>query len=284
MDRNELKERKLKSEFCACCGPSRPPVQGGPQTEIAEKDLNIKEIVRKNYGKIATQSGSCCSGLPTNDMDRVEISRAIGYSELEIDEFSDANLGLGCGNPTALARLKKGDTVLDLGSGAGFDAFLAARMVGGSGSVIGVDMTPEMIAKARENAKRYGFSNVEFRRGDIEELPVEDNSIDAIISNCVINLAPDKLKVFREAHRVLKRGGRMYVSDIVLLDDIPEEMRMNEELITGCVGGALLKDHYLAKIEEAGFTVRILEEDLEISRQQYQGIPLESLKVEAVKP
>ena len=196
---------------------------------------------------------------------------------------SDANLGLGCGNPTALANIKEGDTVLDLGSGAGFDSFLAVRKVGKSGKVIGVDMTDEMLDKARNLADKYGFKNVEFRKGDIEKLPVEDESVDVIISNCVINLAPDKTKVFKEAYRVLKKTGNMYVSDIVLLEQLTPEQRADEKLIAGCVGGALLKEDYLKIIKNAGFKYNILDEDKEISKNQYQGIALESLKVQLYK-
>jgi ArsR family transcriptional regulator len=195
----------------------------------------------------------------------------------------EANLGLGCGNPTALGEIKEGMTVLDLGSGAGFDCFLAAKKVGKTGKVIGVDMTPRMLQKARENAEKYGFSNTEFRLGEIESLPVEDNSVDVIISNCVINLSPDKSKVFKEAHRVLKKGGRLFVSDIVLLKELSQKDRENEALIAGCVGGAILRDDYLALMKKAGFTVKTLSEDKEISKRQYDGFPLESLKVVATK-
>jgi SAM-dependent methyltransferase len=208
----------------------------------------------------------------------------IGYSTEEMSSVPDgANLGLGCGNPTALASLKEGERVLDLGSGAGFDCFLAAKKVGKTGKVIGVDMTPEMLEKARGNAKKGGYTNVEFRLGEIENLPVADNSVDIIISNCVINLVPDKEKAFKEIHRVLKKDGKIYLSDIVLLEDISEEIKNNEELLAGCVGGALLRDEYLDIIKKAGFEVNILSEDKDISKRQYQGIPLESLKIEARK-
>jgi len=182
-----------------------------------------------------------------------------------------------------LANIKEGDTVLDLGSGAGLDCFLAARKVGDSGKVIGVDMTQEMIDMAELNARKHGLKNVEFRLGDIENLPINGNSIDVVISNCVINLAPGKEKVFAEVFRILKPGGKMYVSDIVLLDDLSQEQKQNEELIAGCVGGALLRDDYLKIIKNAGFEVKILSEDKEISKRQYQGIPLESIKIEAKK-
>ena len=263
----------------SCCG-------SGPRKEdgLNPNGIDVKRIVREGYARVATSTGGCRGGgLPIQTMSSEDISRSIGYSDEEINAVPEANLGLGCGNPTALANIREGDIVLDLGSGAGFDAFLAAKKLGGTGKVIGVDMTPEMLVKARENARKYGFTNVEFRQGDIEALPLDDGSVDVIISNCVINLAPDKSRVFREAYRVLRPGGRMYVSDIVLLKDISELMRKNATLITCCVGGALLRDDYLAKIEEAGFRVNILGEDTGISKRQYQGIELESLKVEAVK-
>jgi ArsR family transcriptional regulator len=211
------------------------------------------------------------------------MARSIGYSDEELSQAGEANLGLGCGNPTAMGEIREGETVLDLGSGAGFDCFLAARKVGPKGRVIGIDMADEMVAKARDNASKQNYDNVEFKLGDIEELPFEDNSFDVVISNCVINLAPDKAKVFQEVYRVLKDGGRLYLSDIVLLGELTEEQKKNEELIAGCVGGALLKDDYLKIIKEAGFKARILSEDKDISKRQYQGIALESLKVEARK-
>jgi len=241
-----------------------------------------KQIVKKHYGKIAG-GGGCCSCSCGGQAENEQIAKSIGYSDEEIKSAGVANLGLGCGNPTGMGEIKEGETVLDLGSGAGFDCFLAAKKVGKTGKVIGVDMTEEMIKRARDNAKKQGYDNVEFKLGDIENLPIDDNSIDIVISNCVVNLAPDKLKVFKEVYRVLKKGGRMYVSDIVLLDNLTQEQKENEELIAGCVGGALLKDDYLKIIKDAGFEVRILSEDKDISKRQYQGIPLESLKVEAKK-
>jgi ubiquinone/menaquinone biosynthesis C-methylase UbiE len=195
----------------------------------------------------------------------------------------DANMGLGCGNPTAFAELKSGDIVLDLGSGAGFDCFLAAQNVGSAGKVIGVDMTPEMLEKARANALKYGYSNVEFRFGDIEALPVEDRSVDAIISNCVINLVPDKEKVFSEAFRVLKPKGRMYISDMVLLAELPEDLKNDKDMLAGCIAGALLKEEYLRLLEKAGFSVEILSEDLDISERRCRCLPVESLKLKAWK-
>lgn len=200
-----------------------------------------------------------------------------------MDLVPEANLGLGCGNPLAISKIKPGNVVLDLGSGGGFDSFLAANKVGDGGKVIGVDMTAEMIQLAKGNAKKHNYKNVEFKLGDIENLPIEDNSIDIIISNCVINLAPDKLKVFKEAYRVLKPQGKMYISDIVLLKNLTAEQRNNEELIAGCVGGALLKDDYIQQVKQAGFSVNILKENKDISKKQYQGLPLESLTLEIIK-
>jgi arsenite methyltransferase len=250
------------------------------------KNKDVKKTVKQAYAKIAAQSSastSCCSCGCAGQDDTQEISRSIGYSEEELSVASEANLGLGCGNPTALGELKEDDVVLDLGSGAGFDSFLAAKKVGASGKVIGVDMTEEMVNKAKSLAAKYGYSNVEFRLGDIENLPVESGSVDVVISNCVINLAPDKARVFSEAYRVLRSGGRMYVSDIVLLKELSGKQKNDSELLCGCVAGALLKDDYLREIEHAGFEVKILDEDTEISEKQYNGIALESLKFEATK-
>lgn len=212
---------------------------------------------------LAKQNYSCCGGgscCGSNDLD--DISRLIGYSDNQLTNVPNgANLGLGCGNPLAIALLNRGDVVLDLGSGAGFDAFLASPKVGNTGKVIGVDMTDEMISKARENAKQGGYNNVEFRKGDIEDLPVDDNSIDAIISNCVINLAPNKERVFKEAYRVLKPGGKLMISDIVLIKQLPEEMKRNEELLTGCMSGAIVRQEYLSLLEKVGF------EDIKIHKE-----------------
>ncbi|AAM07134.1 TPA: arsenite methyltransferase [Methanosarcina acetivorans] len=246
--------------------------------DAAEK----KEVIKKKYQEIATLGGSCCSGGGCcGDLSAADLSRSLGYSEADVQAVPDANLGLGCGNPTAFAELKPGDIVLDLGSGAGFDSFLAAQRVGSLGKVIGVDMTQEMVKKAQDNARKYGYSNVEFRQGDIEALPLDDRSVDVIISNCVINLAPDKEKVFREAFRVLKPGGRMYVSDMVLLEDLPEDLKNDCDLLAGCVAGALLKEEYLGLLKKAGFSFKILAEDSDVSKRQYEGLPVESLKLKA---
>jgi arsenite methyltransferase len=240
-----------------------------------------KEVIKKKYGEIAMTGSSCYCNSSCCGNSNVDISKSIGYSEDQIMSAPEANLGLGCGNPTAFAELKSGDVVLDLGSGAGFDCFLAAQKVGNSGRVIGVDMTQSMLEKAQNNALQYGYSNVEFRLGDIEALPVENMSVDVIISNCVINLAPDKEKVFREAFRVLKPGGRMYISDMVLLAELPEDLKDNEELLAGCVAGALLKEEYLRLLKKAGFSVEILDEDSDISKRLYGDLPVESLKLKA---
>lgn len=242
----------------------------------------VKEVVKKSYSKIAKQGG-CCSCSCDNNSDNETIAKSIGYSDEEIGIASEANLGLGCGNPVAMGRIKEGDIVLDLGSGAGFDCFLASKKVGAKGKVIGVDMTEEMVEKATDNAKKYGYKNVQFKLGDIESLPIEDNSIDIVISNCVINLVPDKEKSFKEIYRVLKKDGKIYLSDIVLLETLSDEQKNDDGLLAGCVGGALLRDDYLKIIESAGFEIKILEEDKDISKRQYNNISLESLKVEARK-
>jgi arsenite methyltransferase len=220
------------------------------------KKKEIKKIVREGYAEIAKKNqcgcapvNSCCSETQAK-----EISKKIGYTTQEINAVPEgANLGLGCGNPTAYASLKKGEVVLDLGSGAGFDCFLAAKKVGKTGRVIGVDMTPEMLDKARENADKGGYRNIEFRLGEIENLPVADKTVDIVISNCVINLSPDKKRVFAEAFRVLKPGGRLMVSDIVLLRELPQIIKSSVAGYVGCISGAILKEKYLDAIHQAGF-------------------------------
>ena len=229
------------------------------------KQKEIKKVVREKYGSIARNEGSCyspsasCCGSASI---AEEIGKRIGYGNEELSSVPDgANLGLGCGNPLALASLKEGEIVLDLCSGAGFDCFIAANKVGKEGKVIGVDMTPDMIDRARDNARKGNYTNVEFRLGEIENLPAADNSVDVVISNCVINLAPDKSRVFKEALRVLKPGGRLMISDIVLLKELPESIRDSIEAYIGCVAGATKKDEYLKTIKNAGFSdVQVLEE------------------------
>jgi len=221
-----------------------------------KKSENVKKIVKESYAKIAQSSGSCGCGSCGCDSNLTvqKQSGQMGYSPDEMNKAPNgSNLGLGCGNPVAIASLKEGDVVLDLGSGAGFDAFLASSKVGKFGKVIGIDMTDEMLNKAKENAQKGNYANVEFRKGDIENLPVEDNSVDVVISNCVINLTPDKGKAFKEAHRVLKIGGKLMISDIVLTKPLPEELKNNKDLLIGCVSGAILKEDYLNLLTKAGF-------------------------------
>lgn len=232
------------------------------------KEQEVKKTVRDRYGAIAKENtaGGCgcstgskqsskvsaCCGNNSNAVG--DISKKIGYSDADITAVPEgANMGLGCGNPIALASLKKGEVVLDLGSGGGFDCFLASAKVGAKGKVIGVDMTAEMLDKARENTRKGGYKNVEFRLGEIENLPAADNSVDVIISNCVINLSIDKPRVFAEAFRVLKPGGRLMVSDIVILKELPDFIRKSIDAYIGCVAGAMNKEDYLQAIKAAGF-------------------------------
>ncbi|MFQ5909141.1 MAG: arsenite methyltransferase [Thermoplasmata archaeon] len=216
---------------------------------------DIKKTVQEGYAEIARRGDSCCgSSSDCCGPQASQVSRDIGYTEEELESIPEqADMGLGCGNPVALASLKEGETILDLGSGGGIDCFLAAQKVGERGKVIGVDMTPEMIEKAGENTRKSGYENVEFRLGEIEDLPVDDNSVDVIISNCVINLSPDKEKVFKEAYRVLKPRGRIFVSDIVLLKELPESVKSNMGAYVGCLSGAVIKDEYIELIRHAGF-------------------------------
>ncbi len=228
-------------------------------------EQDIRKAVRERYAQRVKQGSSCCSptgGCGCASTSQEAVSKAIGYTEQQLQVVPEgANLGLGCGNPTALASLKEGDVVLDLGAGAGIDCFLAANAVGESGHVIGVDMTAEMVERARENARQGSYHNVEFRLGEIENLPVADNSVDVVISNCVINLSPDKARVFEEAYRALRPGGRLLVSDIVLLKALPDAVRSSVEAYVGCIAGAAMKQDYLASIENAGFQqVEVLSE------------------------
>lgn len=262
---------------------------------------DIKKAVRERYGKIgaAGKTGGgccapeCCSGEAAPPTVCPEgTSRKLGYSAAESSAVPDgADLGLGCGNPQAIAALQPGETVLDLGSGGGIDCFLAARQVGEGGSVIGVDMTPEMVDRARENARKAGAQNVEFRLGEIEHLPVADGSVDVILSNCVINLSPDKPAVFREALRVLKPGGRLAISDIVATAPLPEEVRNNIELQVSCVAGAASVDELESMLTDAGFTdirIRPIEQSRAVIRDWAPGSAIEkyivSATIEAVRP
>lgn len=220
-------------------------------------DDSIRTEVRRHYANAVTTGSSCCAPASTccGPATPIQMAQAVGYSPSELGSVPEgANLGLGCGNPLAFAELKPGDVVVDLGSGAGFDCFLATQRVGAQGRVIGVDMTPEMVARARALARHDGASNVEFRLGEIEALPVADNHADMVISNCVINLSPDKPRVFAEAFRVLKPGGVLMVSDLVLRRPLPERVRGSIEAYVGCLAGASLHEEYLALIAAAGFS------------------------------
>jgi arsenite methyltransferase len=219
------------------------------------KDNEIKQIVRKSYAKAAKRA-SCCGPQPEKNRGccAETKSKNIGYSAQELESVPEgSDLGLGCGNPVAIASLKAGETVLDLGAGTGFDCFLAAKKVGQKGRVIGVDMTSEMIDKARENAQKGDYDNVEFRLGEIEHLPVADNTVDAAISNCVINLAPNKYDVMKEVYRVLKPGGRAAISDLALRGELPKKIRDNMAAYVSCVAGAIHIDEYKKAVESAGF-------------------------------
>jgi SAM-dependent methyltransferase len=213
---------------------------------------STKQVVREAYGKIAQGSGCGC-GSSCCGPDTATLSKSIGYTDEDLKKApGEANLSLGCGNPTAIASLKPGEMVLDLGSGAGFDCFLAAEQVGPKGKVIGVDMTPEMVEKARDIAQKRGIKNVEFRLGEIEALPVADASVDVVLSNCVINLSTDKPQVFREVHRVLKDGGRIAISDLALTKELPPKVRESIAAYVGCVGGALLVKDYEQAVKDSG--------------------------------
>ena len=259
---------------------------------MERKADEIKKIVKEGYAKAVKQTTSCCSSNSCcgGTSQAKTISKTVGYSDAEMNAVPEgANLGFGCGNPVALASLKEGDVVLDLGSGAGFDAFLSAQRVGNSGRVIGVDMTPEMIAKSKENVKKGKYSNVEFRLGEIEKLPVEDSSIDVIISNCVINLSPDKEAVFKEGYRVLKSGGRLMVSDLVLAKDLPTAIKKSVEAYVGCLAGAIKKDEYLKLITMAGFKdMKVISEssypvDAMFDNLEAAQNAVVSIKVSAIK-
>ena len=252
----------------------------------------VRQVVLENYSEVAKHGGGGCGPAPSCCGGGESTSAGLGYSEEEVASVpAGADLGLGCGNPQAIAALQPGETVLDLGSGAGFDCFLAARQVGETGRVIGVDMTPEMIRKARANAQKGGFANVEFRLGEIEHLPVADRSVDVIISNCVINLSPDKAAVFRDAYRALKPGGRLAIADIVATAALPAEVRNDPALLAGCVGGAAPIGEIETMLQAAGFQqIRIQPKDgsREFIREWAPGRRVEdyvvSATIEAVKP
>ncbi|HEQ99999.1 MAG TPA: arsenite methyltransferase [candidate division Zixibacteria bacterium] len=245
---------------------------------------DVKKFVRDLYGKIAEGKADgcgCCSSPSPVELE-------VGYSQQDLENIpGEAVLGLGCGNPTALADIKEGETVLDLGSGGGIDCFLAARLTGKTGKVIGVDMTEKMINLARKNAAEGGYDNVEFRLGELENLPLENNSIDLIISNCVINLATDKSKAFSEAFRVLKPGGRMMVSDLVVTEKLPEHIRRSLEAWAGCIAGAMVREDYLNAIETVGFENISVEKEhayIEANMTDELKGKILSVSVKAFKP
>ena len=262
------------------------------------QDSEIKESVRKRYGQIAQQGKSGCGCAPSGGCcgpsieSRSASSLKVGYSVEQVQAAPvGSDLGLGCGNPHAIAALRPGETVLDLGSGAGFDCFLAAAQVGTTGHVIGVDITVEMIEKAREHARAGGYSNVEFRLGEIENVPVADSSVDVLISNCVINLSPDKPSVFREAFRVLTPGGRLAISDVIATAELPESVRTDLALYSSCVGGALTIPELESILHECGFqniSIEPADESHEFIREWAPGSKIEdyiaSAVIEAMKP
>lgn len=262
-----------------------------------QKHDEIRAAVRKNYGKVANLNTGCCSGSTDccgggTATDYESISKALGYSADDISAVPEgANMGLGCGNPQAIASLKAGETVLDLGSGGGFDCFLAVKAVGKTGKVIGVDMTPDMVSKARKNAEKAGHENIDFRLGEIEHLPVADNSVDVIISNCVINLSPEKEKVFQDAFRVLKSGGRLAISDVVASAELPEKVKKDMALYSSCISGASTIDEVTLMLEQAGFThikIKPKDESKHFIKTWAPGKNIEdyivSATIEAVKP
>ena len=252
----------------------------------------IRQAVRDKYGSVAQATDTGCGCSISSCCNPGDVSVALGYSPKQLTAAPEgANMELGCGNPHAIASLKEGETVLDLGSGGGFDCFLAAQAVGETGRVIGVDVTPEMVSKARQNVESVGFKNIEFRLGEIENLPVADASVDVIISNCVINLSPEKPRVFREALRVLKPGGRLAISDVVATAQLPDEMKKDLALYAGCVAGAASIDELVDMLRKARFThIRIQpkDESREFIRDWAPGMRVEdfvvSATIEAVKP
>ncbi len=291
-----MTKRNDSTSQCCDANDSHPDTS----SEIHHQADAIRNHVRNSYAKVAEASnaGACCGvessccGV-SNDLDINTLnSLRLGYSQQDLHQVpSGADMGLGCGNPRAIAALQPGQVVLDLGSGGGFDAFLAAREVGATGRVIGVDMTPEMISKARGNAEKAQINNVEFRLGEIEHLPVADNAIDVIISNCVINLSPDKLQVFQDAFRVLKPGGRLAISDVVATLELPEELRTDPALYAGCMAGASHIDELAAVLQAAGFIdIKITpkDESRAFIRDWAPGLGVEeyvvSAYIQAVKP
>ncbi len=285
-----------------CCAPVSKVTSGCDQThsgqeKTAAQEDNFRDEIRKSYAKVANamseQDGPAASCCGTSDDEAINtlISTRLGYSKAELENVpKGADMGLGCGNPRAIAALKTGETVVDLGSGGGFDCFLASPEVGETGHIIGIDMTPDMISKSRNNADKGNFGNVEFRLGEIEHLPVADNTADVIISNCVINLSPNKAQVFKEAYRILKTGGRLAISDVVATIELPEEMRNDPLLITGCMGNAALISDLETDLHNAGFSnieIKPKEESREFIQDWAPGTGAEdyvlSATIEAVK-
>jgi SAM-dependent methyltransferase len=289
----------MNEQNSGCCGPQSDCCGSESIPSHAEHDSH-RQGVREAYAKVAQAetNGDCCGvessccGVSDDAAINTLISTRLGYSEEDLLKApSGADMGLGCGNPKAIAALQPGEVVVDLGAGGGFDCFLAAHEVGADGRVIGIDMTPDMLSKARANAEKGRFSNVEFRLGEIEYLPVANDTADVIISNCVINLSPDKAQVFRDAFRILKAGGRLAISDVVATVELPEEMRNDEQLIAGCMGNASLIEELEGYMREAGFVDICIEpkdESREFIRDWAPGRGVEdyvvSATIEAVKP
>lgn len=280
----------------SCCAPKSVETK----TESTLEHSKLRDGVREAYAKVANTMGeanydgpaaSCC-GTSDDDAINTLISTRLGYSKAELDFVpAGADMGLGCGNPKAIAALKTGETVVDLGSGGGFDCFLASPEVGENGEVIGIDMTPDMITKARNNADKGNFKNVEFRLGEIEHMPVADNSVDVIISNCVINLSPDKGQVFKETFRILKSGGRLAISDVVATIELPEEIKNDPLLIAGCMGNAALIQDLENDLKAAGFSnieIKPKEESREFIKDWAPGTGASdyvvAATIEAIKP
>jgi ubiquinone/menaquinone biosynthesis C-methylase UbiE len=243
---------------------------GGEGEKRSEEAGTVKAAVKERYGLVALGEAGCGSLCGCSE-NAEGLAVSFGYSAQELAELPEgANLGLSCGNPQAVAAIRPGETVLDLGSGAGFDCLLVARKVGPTGRVIGVDMTDAMLEKARANARKAGLANVEFRKGEIECLPVEDDSVDVVISNCVLNLVPDKDRAFREIHRVLRRGGRLAVSDMAWEKEPAASVRTDMEALVGCIGGALVLDNYVARLKQAGFSRVETERHAEAARKMIE--------------
>jgi SAM-dependent methyltransferase len=283
-----------------CCENGCCDETANEQTQNHAESDKVRNQVRDAYAEVAEASNaggccgvesSCCGVSDDIDINTLNSIR-LGYSQEDLASVPEgADMGLGCGNPRAIASLQEGHTVVDLGSGGGFDAFLASREVGTTGKVIGIDMTPAMLSKARNNAEKVGFENVEFRLGEIEHLPVADNSVNVIISNCVINLSPNKPQVFRDAYRVLQPGGRLAISDVVATIELPEELRQDEKLFAGCMGGASLIEDLDRMLRDAGFSnisITPKDESREFIRDWAPGSGVEnyvvSAYIEAVKP